>query len=1309
MKSQPPSAQGLFKVWIVAPALLFAACALMALSAQGQRISLIPAGAVWEYLDTGLDPGSAWRAPAFDASAWASGPAQLGFGDGDESTVLNSGTPQGRLITAYFRHRFVLAGAGGISNLTASLVYDDGAVVYFNGVEAFRVGMPPGPVSYSTLASTTVSDNALYTASLNPALLVRGTNVVAVEVHQVNSLSTDLSFDFALTAQPAPSGPGSLDLTFDPTRGGQVIGPASSSGEVVALARQPDGNLLVGGQFSGYNGRLRRHIARLLPTGALDERFNPGLGVDGHVYAVALQPNGQVLVGGSFSVFDTQACSSLVRLNPDGSLDAAFRPVLASYNAPGVVRAIVIQTNGKILVGGSFCQVDGVARTNVARLNPDGSLDAGFVPASGAPDWYQGVVNLAVLADGKVLVGGRFLGERKLLCRLNPDGSLDSSFATDLTGYELVQFAVRSDGKIYAAGPFDLGRPGWYYSRLALVNPDGSIDSSFAVDFANDGFYCFTALAVQPDDRLLVAGWFQSVNGVPRYRIARLSPDGRLDESFDPGDCLRDWSPASGFNSMVLEPDGHIWLGGSLPLTNGSEASLVRLLPSGRLDNDFYAAAGDLNLPGHDVTIQALTTLTDGRVYVGGSFASYNNQPRANVARILPDGSLDTSFRPTWTNHFEVGLLALQPDAKLLAGGSGELVRFNPDGSLDPGFMGHLHESLGMRLRCLALQADGKIVLGGEFADGLARLNADGSLDDTFNPPYLPAYDGDAVCALAVQPDGKILFGGNGAIGFQRLHPDGSVDSTFNFAGQSGFAIHKILVQPDGAILIAGQPCLWLGEEMICLVRLHPDGRVDESFNAPVGQYVGAVAVAPDGYILAAMHQISGGQPTRICRLDPHGTVDPAFHARLGPASGQPGVSASLIQADGQVLIGGSFTSVNGVPVDGLARLNNHLAAAAPFVQRVFTTNGGIRLVALPSVSVNVYAIEDQPPAGWAVSTISHGGVFDSRTGKVKFGPFFDHEPRTLTYHAQGPIWGTHCALGVFCFSGQASADGINSPIAGDQCQVLAGCFPADLDPADQRISIGELTAYGAAWRRGSNWLCHAHGIPIDYVTRAAFLWRGGECYQVISSVTNEPLWWARCESGSPLLPDQRRAKSLGWTERRTPAFFVPGEPLTVTLAAAPAASTAGYAVEDKPPAGWVVSDVSSGGQFDAQNGNVKWGPFLDNISRTLTYRATPPPTARGPASFVGMSSSDGLSARINGCGELGESCRLRVEGEPISGQFHFTFNGRTGASFVLEISNDLMIWTPWTTVSNAQGTLSFTSRVRPDTPQQFFRARPAE
>src|SRR3954470_23004688 len=107
-------------------------CILISASSPARAETLVPAGSVWKYLDTGVDPGSVWREPAYDDTAWRVGPAQLGFGDGDEATVINHFPNGSPIITAYFRKTFTVANAASYSNLIVRLLRDDGGIVYIN-------------------------------------------------------------------------------------------------------------------------------------------------------------------------------------------------------------------------------------------------------------------------------------------------------------------------------------------------------------------------------------------------------------------------------------------------------------------------------------------------------------------------------------------------------------------------------------------------------------------------------------------------------------------------------------------------------------------------------------------------------------------------------------------------------------------------------------------------------------------------------------------------------------------------------------------------------------------------------------------------------------------------------------------------------------------------------------------------------------------------------------------------------------------------------------------------------------------------
>ncbi len=163
---------------------------------------LLPAGSVWRYHDLGANLGTSWRQPGFDDSSWASGPAQLGYGDGDESTVVGYGGNAGsKFITTYFRSTFQVADPNAFLSAWVRLLRDDGAVVYVNGTEVFRSNMPGGALNHQTLASQAIAgaeEGAFFEWPFAPGLLRVGTNVVAVEVHQVNATSSDISFDLEL-------------------------------------------------------------------------------------------------------------------------------------------------------------------------------------------------------------------------------------------------------------------------------------------------------------------------------------------------------------------------------------------------------------------------------------------------------------------------------------------------------------------------------------------------------------------------------------------------------------------------------------------------------------------------------------------------------------------------------------------------------------------------------------------------------------------------------------------------------------------------------------------------------------------------------------------------------------------------------------------------------------------------------------------------------------------------------------------------------------------------------------------------------
>jgi uncharacterized delta-60 repeat protein len=354
-----------------------------------------------------------------------------------------------------------------------------------------------------------------------------------------------------------------LDSGFNPRASG-----------VDALAVQADGKILVGGIFTTLGGQSRTNIGRLNADGTLDSGFSPGAGGSyPYVKSLALQADGKILVGGSFTTLGGQACTNLGRLNSDATLDSGFR----SGADGGEVDSLAVQADGKILVGGWFTTLSGQTRDHTGRLNADGTLDTGFNP--GAIGVNSAVYSLAVQADGKILVGGYFatLGTqtRTNLERLNADGTLDSAFNPGTNG-EVDSLAVQSDGKILVGGTFTM-LGGQTRTNLGRLNADGTLDTGFNPGPVGGGFYRgVDCLALQADGKILVGGGFTNLCGQPCNYLGRLNADGTLDSGFNPEPGPVDYSGSA--NSLALQADGKILVGGGFWTLAGQPVSgLCRL------------------------------------------------------------------------------------------------------------------------------------------------------------------------------------------------------------------------------------------------------------------------------------------------------------------------------------------------------------------------------------------------------------------------------------------------------------------------------------------------------------------------------------------------------------------------------------------------------------------------------------------------------------------------------------------------------------------------------------------------------------
>jgi uncharacterized delta-60 repeat protein len=366
---------------------------------------------------------------------------------------------------------------------------------------------------------------------------------------------------------------------------------------VSTIAVQPDGKTIVGGGFTGLGGgtgtTLRNRIGRLNVDGTVDPTFNPG--TNAPVLAVAVQADGKILAGGNFTAVGggtglTSLRSHIARFNADGSVDTSFDPG-ASLN----VFALAVQADGKILVGGSFSNLGGggtgvTPRSGIGRLNADGSLDTAFnpgaskLPSPGAPPEIHAIV---VQPDGKILLGGYFNGlgggtgatTRNFIGRLNADGTVDGPFNPGVSSISgLNALALQADGKILVGGTFTgLGGGTGATSRFNIgrLNADGTVDT-----FNPGAEAQVLTLDVQTDGKILVGGafkWLGAAGGPTksvRNYIGRINADGSVDGTFDP-------SANNVVNAIALQTDGGIVMAGIFSRLNSVPNGTIGIVRNG--------------------------------------------------------------------------------------------------------------------------------------------------------------------------------------------------------------------------------------------------------------------------------------------------------------------------------------------------------------------------------------------------------------------------------------------------------------------------------------------------------------------------------------------------------------------------------------------------------------------------------------------------------------------------------------------------------------------------------------------------------
>lgn len=566
-----------------------------------------------------------------------------------------------------------------------------------------------------------------------------------------------------------------LDLFFTPWVSGVVraIVPQYES------VYDPPVGMVLAGDFTAVNGLTREGIARcsLLPVENPDYPYNTGLvaqvdvdfgtngGLDGVALAAAARPDGLTYVGGSFE-------------NVSGSPRTALARVYGEYGgtlpgSPGSPAAVALSGDEILLTW-----VDGSnAASHLVERSPNGvdswtSLGSGTSPFANhgldpGEEYFYRITSMNPNGAGSPSV---VVSATTEAYDWTGPGALDVSVSWGVNG-TVYASVLQADGKTLIGGDFS-SVGGVARDRVARLNTDGSVDLTF--DPGDGPNSSVRAIDVAGDGKIVIGGFFSSVDGTPRNSVAVLLADGSLDMGFDPGN-----GPSSSVYAVAFQGDGGVLIGGVFSRVAGySQDYIARLLPDGGLDLGFRTSPVG--------SVYSIEVLPDERILIGGFFTSVTGVSVRGVARLMADGTVDSSFDP----------------------GSGVSGVYS-----------------------IARMADGRLVIGGTFTsfDGqtrkrVARLDADGALDPTFDPgggPSSTVYD------VAVDHEGRVLVGGTftsvgGETCFRlaRLGGDGALDHSFRTGSGFNSTVQTVLVQSDGAVLVGGSFSRYQGLTQGRLVRL---------------------------------------------------------------------------------------------------------------------------------------------------------------------------------------------------------------------------------------------------------------------------------------------------------------------------------------------------------------------------------------------------------------------------------------------------------------------------------------------------------
>lgn len=703
--------------------------------------------------------------------------------------------------------------------------------------------------------------------------------------------------------------------------------PLIGNGTIYALIEQPDGGVIVGGDFTEIRGSAHANLARFNVDGTLDETWHAS--TNGPVFALAIGTDGSLFVGGLFNDAGGQERFCLAKFSSVGTVDTQW-----TASANFTVLTIAIGADGSVYIGGYFTQVNADVRSHIAKLSPSGN---GALDTTWTPDANARVLSLRADSGGSIYAAGTFttIGgvAQPYLARLSQTGSgtVDSGWHPVTNGV-VNSILLDGNGFLYATGLFTSigGQPISYLARLSSAG-DGSADAAWNPapdDLPNH-------VSIGSDGSIYVGGFFHTMGGVSRDHVAKVSSDGAgaVDAGWNASTDGRVW--------VTLESANTLFIGGSFSNAAGAERhSLARVdASSGAPD-----ASVDATVPGKAF---ALATQHDGGVIVGGRFFSAGGQPRAGLLRLLPDGTLDPAWHPAVSYAYDVtarqiGALAVDANDKVYVAGLFDaingaprqsLARLSRNGSVDPGWAPTANGYVGaLTIEGDALFAGGDFTeINGEPRSYLAKIVAfDGTLDANWNPA--PDYD---VYTIAPDGAGSLYVGGDFfSIGGQprnfaaKLSSSGSGTVDPTWIADADSTVLSLVPDRAGSVFAGGSFYFIGGADRAGLAKLDATtGNADSAWNpstSPVGAYITTMALQGAAlYVGGSFYELDQLPRASIAKLSTTGTgtADPAFDPGVGDGpNGSEGLLGLTI-TNGALYANGGFTTIGGASRSGIAAL----------------------------------------------------------------------------------------------------------------------------------------------------------------------------------------------------------------------------------------------------------------------------------------------------------------------------------------------------------------------------------------------------